>query len=150
MEIGMNDTIFQMTLMGLETGLQVRHIATLDNELRTCDIEDKRDVATLFAQPQLEDFDQIPVRKGNSTIGIVTRECVGLIKECFHPLDESMLISAQEPLTQCIRLMENCPPYRLVLLRNGSMTTIASAIGHTRAAMMGVTARRRSLVGTKA
>ncbi len=121
----MNDTIFQTTIMGLETGLQVRHIATFDDELRTCDVEDEREVATLFAHPQFEDFDQIPVRKGNSTIGVVTRECVGLIKECFHPLDESMLISAQEPLTQCIRLMAKRPPYRLVL-QGGSIRGIVT------------------------
>lgn len=121
----MNDTIFQTTILGLETGLQVRHIATLDDELRTCDIDDERDVAALFIHPQFEDFDQIPVRKGNTTIGVVTRECVGLIKKCFHPLDELMLISAQEPLTKCIPLMAKRPPYRLVL-QGGSIRGIVT------------------------
>jgi hypothetical protein len=121
----MNDTIFQTTMMGLETGLQVHHIATLDDELRTCDIDDERDVATLFAHPQFEDFDQIPVRKGNSTIGVVTREGVGPIKKCLHLLDESMLISAQEPLTQFIPLMAKLPPYRLVL-QGGSIRGIVT------------------------
>jgi hypothetical protein len=111
----MNDTIFKTTIMGLETGLQVRHIAALDDAIETCDIQDGRDVATLFAHQQFEDFDQIPVRKGNSIIGVVTRECAGLIKKCYYLLDESMLISAQEPLTQFIPLMAEPPPYRLVL-----------------------------------
>lgn len=121
----MNDTIFQTTIMGLETGLQVHHIATLGSELRTCDIDDERDIATLFAHPQFEDFDQIPVRKDSSIIGVVTLECKGSIEKCLHRLDESMLISAQEPLTQFIPLMAKHPPYRLVL-QGGSIRGIVT------------------------
>jgi hypothetical protein len=121
----MNDTIFQMTITGLETGLQVHHIATLGEELQTCDIDDERDVDTLFAHPQFEDFDQIPVHKDSSIIGVVTHECEGSIEKCLHRLDESMLISAQEPLTQFIPLMVNRPPYRLVL-QGGSIRGIVT------------------------
>lgn len=115
----MNDTIFQTTIMGLETGLQVHHIATLDEELQTCDIDDEREVATLFAHPQFEDFDQIPVRRDGTIIGVITRECKGSIEGSHYRLDESMLISAQEPLTQFIPLMAKRPPYRLVLQGGG-------------------------------
>ena len=37
------DGTFQTTI----AGLQVRHIATLDKDLLTCDIDDERDVADL-------------------------------------------------------------------------------------------------------
>ena len=121
----MNETIFKTTIMGLETGLQVRHIATLDNDLQTCNIDDEREVVTLFAHPQFKDFDQIPVRKDSSIIGVVTHECEGSIEKCFHRLDESMLISAQEPLTQFIPLMAKRPPYRLVL-QGGSIRGIVT------------------------
>src|SRR5258708_9306540 len=121
----MNNNIFQTTMMGLETGLQVHQIATLGDELCTCDVDDEREVATLFAHPQFEDFDQIPVRRSNSIIGVVTPECAGLIKQCLHPLDESMLISAQEPLTKFIPLMAKRPPYRLVL-QGGSIRGIVT------------------------
>jgi hypothetical protein len=121
----MNDSIFQTTMKGLEVGLQVQHIATWDDELRTCSIDDERDVATLFADPEFKDFDQVPVRKDSSIIGVVTRECEGSIKKCLQPLTEAMLIAAQEPLTQFISLMANRPPYRLVI-RSGRITGIVT------------------------
>jgi CBS domain-containing protein len=121
----MNDTIFQTTMRGLETGLQVQHIATLDDELRTCDIDDERDVATLFADSQFQDFDQIPVRKERSIIGVVTRECEGSITKGHQPLTEAMLIAAQEPLTQFISLMASRPLYRLVI-RSGRISGIVT------------------------
>jgi hypothetical protein len=93
----MSDAIFQATM----TGLQVQHIATWDDELPTCDLGDG-DAATLFTNPQFADFDQIPVRKNGSIIGVITRECEGSIKQCLQPLTETMLIAAQEPLTQFI------------------------------------------------
>lgn len=108
----MSDNIFQTTMIGLETGLHVHHIATLDNELLTCNIDDKVNVETLFAERQFEGIDQVPVRQGKSIVGVITRECQGVI----HPLDESMLISAQEPITKLIPLIAEHPPYRLVLL----------------------------------
>ncbi len=97
----MSDSIFQTTMMGLETGLQVRHIATFEKEL------------------------QIPVRKGNSIIGVISKECTGPIKSCLRTLDEAMLIAAQEPLTQFIPLMAQPPSYRLVL-QGGSIRGIVT------------------------
>lgn len=110
----MNNTDFEMTMQGLETGLQVQHIATLGQKLRTCQIDDKRDIATLFADRQFEGFDHIPVRKGSSIHGVISRENKGNIEENLQRLDESNLISAQEPLTRFIPLMV-ITPYRLVL-----------------------------------
>src|SRR6266550_170508 len=111
----MNNTDFEMTMQGLETGLQVQHIATLGQKLRTCQIDDKRDIATLFADSQFDGFDYIPVRKGNSIIGVISREDKGNIdKNNLQRLDESNLISAQEPLTRFIPLMA-ITSYRLVL-----------------------------------
>lgn len=110
----MNNTVFEMTMQGLETGLQVQHIATLGQELRTCKIDDKRDIATLFTDPQFGSFDYIPIRKGRSIIGVISRTDKGNIENNLHRLDESNLISAQEPLTRFIPLMATTP-YRLVL-----------------------------------
>ncbi|HYT45743.1 MAG TPA: hypothetical protein VEP90_25685, partial [Methylomirabilota bacterium] len=103
----MNNTDFEMTMQGLETGLQVQHIATLGQKLRTCQIDDKRDITTLFADPQFDGFDYIPVRNGDSTIGVISRESKGNIENNnnLQRLDESNLISAQEPLTRFIPLM---------------------------------------------
>lgn len=67
----MGNSIFYTTMRGLETGLQVHHIATLDGELRTCNVNDRRDCVRLFADSQFEDFDQIPVRKEDSIIGVI-------------------------------------------------------------------------------
>ncbi|MEO8953486.1 MAG: CBS domain-containing protein, partial [Ktedonobacteraceae bacterium] len=121
----MGDSIFDTTMMGLETGLQVQHIATLERELRTCSIDDSRDCVALFADSQFEDFDQIPIRKEHSIVGVITKGCEGSIQNCLHPLDESMLISAQEPLKQIIELMEWPPSYRLVL-QGGSIRGIVT------------------------
>jgi hypothetical protein len=74
----MGDSIFDTTMMGLETGLQVQHIATLEGELCTCNIDDNRDCVALFTDSQFEDFDQIPIRKGRSIVGIITKGCEGL------------------------------------------------------------------------
>ena len=120
--MSMNDTIFDMTKQGLETGLQVQHIATLGRELRTCQIDDQRDIATLFAD--FESFDHIPVCKGGSIIGVISRGNEGNIEKHFQQLDESNLISAQEPLTRFIPLMATTP-YRLVL-QGGSIRGIVT------------------------
>ena len=88
--------------------------ATLGEELCTCQIDDERDIATLFADPQFSSFDHIPVRRGSSIIGVMSREGTGTIKENLRPLDESNLISAQEPLTYLIPFLSETP-YRLVL-----------------------------------
>lgn len=121
----MQDNIFQATMIGLETGLQVQHIATWEDQLYTCNIDDKRNVKELFSDPEFKDFDQIPVRKNGSIIGVVTPECEGPIDKCFQLLSESMLIGAQESLPQFISLMANHPPYRLVI-RSGRISGIVT------------------------
>ncbi len=107
----MSDT-YKTTIEGLETGLQVRHIATFDEDLYTCQIDDERDLATIFAEPQ--GYDHIPVRQGKSIIGVVVRGSTGKVADNFHRLSELNIISAQEPLTNLLPLMLETS-YRLVL-----------------------------------
>lgn len=111
----MSDSIFETTIIdGLATGLQVRHIATTDQELRTCKIDDKRDLAAIFADPQFHGFDQIPVREGDSIVGVISKGSTGNIEDNLQRLSESNLIPAQEPLTDLIPLMAKTS-YRFVL-----------------------------------
>lgn len=118
----MNDAIYETTIEGLETGLQVRHIATLEENLYTCQIDDERDLATIFSEPH--GFDQLPVRQGKSIVGVVLRGSTGKIADNLRRLSESNIISAQEPLTNLLPLMIETP-YRLVL-QGGSIKGIVT------------------------
>lgn len=116
----MNNTIFETTLEGLERGLLVQHIAALNEELFTCQIDDQRDLVAIFDDSQCCGFDQIPVRAGKSIVGVVLRGSSGKIEDNLHRLSEANLVSGQEPLTRFIPLMAETS-YRLVL-QGGSIT----------------------------
>jgi predicted transcriptional regulator len=111
---GISSNIFKTTMTGLETGLQILHITTF--ELQYCASDD--DIITVLKNPDLEEFDQVPVRKGSRIMGVVEKAlCTdksGSVEKCMRPLDDSILVSAQTPLVQFIPLMENST-YRLVL-----------------------------------
>lgn len=111
--INTSGDIFQTTMTGLETGLQVLHITTFGP--LTC--ENNEDVTTVLSHPDLQDFDQIPVRKNGHIIGVLEKASCptsGLVEECMQTLDDTILISAHTPLTQFIPLLQD-RPYRLVL-----------------------------------
>src|SRR5450432_934228 len=99
---GVGSNIFQTTMTGLETGLQILHITTF--ELLDCASDE--DIITVLKNPDLKEFDQIPVRKGRRIIGVVERAlCTdksGSVEKCMQPLDDSILVSAQTPLVQFI------------------------------------------------
>lgn len=105
--------IFQTTMGGLETGLQVQHITTFGPQ--TC--ASNENVTTVLSDPDLKEFDQIPVRRGSRIVGVIERALCpasGLAEKCMRTLDDSMLVSAQTPLTRFIPLLVDAP-YRLVL-----------------------------------
>lgn len=109
----MTRDIFEITMDGLEAGLRVRDIATFD--LRSCETSDpEQDV---FARSELSGFDYVPVRRGGSIVGVLNRGAEPSDRpagEVMQPLDESILVAAEEPLTRFILEMP-ATPYRLVV-----------------------------------
>jgi len=107
------DNDLETTLAGLDAGLRVRHIATFD--VQSCEPEDS--AAAVFERHP--DFDQFPVTQDGRVIGVIERgdgEMGGPVRDHFRRLDDSMLVSAEEPLTGFISLLEEKPHYRLVVL----------------------------------
>jgi len=106
---------FRVTISGLRTGLRVSHISTFS--LRTCSAT--LDVAEVFGDPSLEEFDQIPVRERFRIVGVLERRqqqpLGGSVRQHMLPLDDSLLVSADESLTRFVPLLRK-RPYRLVLL----------------------------------
>lgn len=107
-----NSDILQTTLVGLETGLRVRHITTF--ELSTCDLD--TNVEAVLTEPSLSAFDCIPIRSGSIIIGYIRRapDLQGSVRQHMRPIEESVLVSADLPLTQFIPQFPSTP-FRLVL-----------------------------------
>ena len=78
----------RVALVGLSEGFRVRHIACFN--LVTCRPEDNHQ--EIFARPDLADFDQIPVKRGNNIIGVLERGAT----EPLRQLDDSILVSSEE------------------------------------------------------
>jgi hypothetical protein len=112
----MTDTIhgdFKFTMSGLEKGLKVAHITT--SSLQGCDIDDN--IGDVMNNEQLLPFDLWPVRQNGQIVGAIRRREVeypssGIVRDCIHHLDESVLISAEMPLLEYISID---PLDRLVL-----------------------------------
>jgi CBS domain-containing protein len=105
--------ILNITMSGLESGLRVLHIAAF--RLKDCKSSDN--AAEVLCNPLLKDFDRIPVRDNGRIVGVLERKSdvgQGSCKEHMRPLDESILISAEEPLTRLLPLLQDSA-YRLVL-----------------------------------
>jgi len=104
---------FKTTIAALETGLRVSHIATF--KLKTCSPAQK--ASEVLADPLLKDFDQIPVRRTANVVGVLERSAMpfGTVQESMLPLDDSLLVSADQPITKFVALLSR-RPYRLVLV----------------------------------
>ncbi len=96
----------QGSLNSLDEGLRVRHIANFP--LITCKPQD--DAESLFSRPDYEDLDQLPIEDENRIVGIVERSN----PKVRRPLDDSVLVAADNPLSQFIRTIHQ-QPYRLVV-----------------------------------
>lgn len=97
---------FKFTMSGLEKGLQVIHITTPVAQLLCCQHDE--DVGTVLARPDLEIFDQIPVKKQETIIGLLKRrecpeEAKGYAREYMQPLREEALVSEDFPLLEFIQ-----------------------------------------------
>ena len=92
-------------LPGLIEGFRVRHIAS--SHLITCNQdEDKNEV---LLRPELSGFDQIPITDGDKIVGVLERG-----GNPRRPIDDSLLVSSEQPLSQFVRTLKN-QRYRLVL-----------------------------------
>jgi CBS domain-containing protein len=109
------EKVLRVTISGLETGLRVLHIATFD--LKTCSAT--QSVTDVADDASLADFDYIPVREKARIVGVLDnrgqRPLDGSVRDHMLPLDGSVLVTADEPLTRFVPLLRK-RPYRLVLL----------------------------------
>ncbi len=105
-------TTFEPPFFSFAQGFHVRHIATY--QPAACAAEDETE-AVLQRFP---DFDQFPVKADGRIIGVLERNGgvkASRVGDCMCPLDESILVSAEEPLMRFLPLMAHPPYYRLVL-----------------------------------
>jgi CBS domain-containing protein len=107
------DNTLRNTISALETGLRVSQIATF--KLKTCFLD--QEANQVLADPLLEDFDQIPVRRKANIVGVLERCTIplGTVRESMLPLDDSLLVAADQPITKFVASL-NKRPYRLVLV----------------------------------
>ena len=101
---------FKEMMAGLEKGLQVIHITTPTAQLLCC--QHNNDIAAVFTRPDILQFDQIPVKKGETIIGLLNRRkyvtgTTGRAKDQMSPLGEDILVSADTPLLVFIKDKNN-------------------------------------------
>jgi CBS domain-containing protein len=109
----LDDDILRATMTGLESGLRVLHIAATPLQVR----ESSDSAAEVLRDSSLKDYDRIPVTENGRIVGVLERSPSVLDGCCgkhMRRLDESILISAEEPLTKLLPLLQHSP-YRLVL-----------------------------------
>jgi hypothetical protein len=108
-----SDRELDSTLAGLETGLRVNHIACF--EMITCDAETIG--REIMVDAAFSDFDHIPVKSSGNIVGVVDRQELipeRYVLDIMHPLNGSMVVSAEEPLANFIHLLQR-EKYRLVV-----------------------------------
>jgi CBS domain-containing protein len=108
-----HNDILGVTMAGLEAGFKVLHIAAFD--LSVCSPDD--DARHVLSDQSKLDFDHIPVRKQGRIIGVLERsseEAVASVRERMRPLDDSILVSAEETLSGFLPTLKESP-YRLVV-----------------------------------
>jgi len=106
------NNILELTLQGYAKGFHVSQIATFG--LETCTLNDNF-LKILEEKPS---YDQIPVKQNGRIVGVLERKyskSKDLNKSQYRPLDESILVSADESLSSFLKSMEKEPYYRLVV-----------------------------------
>lgn len=93
-------------LSGLDEGLRVRHIANFP--LIKCQADE--DMEEAFRRPEYKDFDQLPITDGGRIVGIAERAK----PKVRRPLDDSVLVAADNPLSNFLHTVHQ-QPYRLVV-----------------------------------
>jgi hypothetical protein len=104
--------IFDRTIKGLEAGLKVGDIATYG--FVYCHSSD--DAAEVMARADWRSFDCVPVKHDHRIVGVLERDqdLRGPAGGCMRSLDESLLVSSEEPLKGFIPLLVESP-HRLVV-----------------------------------
>ena len=124
----MSEDILQSTMGGLDAGLHVLHIATLDP--LCCALS--ATVEAVKADERFHDFDHAPiVNDAGGIVGVLALNelAQGTVREVMRPLDDTMLVSANEPLARFLPMLAECP-YRLVVqgTRIGGIVTRSDAL----------------------
>jgi len=94
------------SMVGLDEGLRVRHIANFP--LIKCRADE--DMEEVFRRPEYKDLDQLPITEGSRIIGIAERSK----PKVRRPLDDSVLVAADNPLSNFLHTVHQ-QPYRLVV-----------------------------------
>ena len=100
------DPIFAKTIAGLQQGFRVRDIATFGL------IDCKPEETARTVLDGNSNIDQFPVREEDRVIGVLERGPATTnqsVRECLRPLDDSILVSPEDPLLDFIPLMEREP-----------------------------------------
>src|SRR5882762_4164244 len=108
-----HNDIFGATMAGLEAGFKVLHITT--HELSTCTADS--DAREVLSNPSQSDFDFIPVKSDDRIVGVLERGSqagAGIVRDHMRSLDDSMLVSAEEPLPKFLPTLASSP-HRLVV-----------------------------------
>lgn len=114
---GAETDVLELTKSGLETGLRVRHIAVFD--LRCCNFD--ADPRESLGTDEFVGFDCVPVRRDGLIVGyfdLLDGKSAGLTSDRVHLLDDSVLVSADEPLTTFIPQLKEAR-YKLVIRGHG-------------------------------
>jgi hypothetical protein len=100
-------------MLGLEIGLRVGQITQFN--VIFCGPD--QDAGDVLRDPVLADLDQIPVRHKSRVVGVLERGRlpVGTVRQSMRLLDDSLLVSSEEPLTKFVPLLKK-NSYRLVLV----------------------------------
>ncbi len=109
----MSEDILQSTMGGLDAGLHVLHIATLNAQC--CAQSDT--VEMVRVDERFHGFDHVPVvNEADHVVGVLAPDepAGGAVQEAMRPLDDTMLVSADEPLARFLPTLADCP-YRLVV-----------------------------------
>jgi len=114
----MSEDILQSTMGGLDAGLDVLHIATLDPQC--CALS--RTVEAVRADERFRGFDHVPVvNEAGRVVGVFAPgdaapgdAAHGAVGEAMRPLDDTMLVSAAEPLARFLPTLAD-GPYRPVV-----------------------------------
>ena len=107
------DAELDAVLKAMESSFHVRLIGTFEPDLIWAPAD--ADAATWLAQ-NYPDFDQFPVRQGDSTIGTLLRNGAyrgKTIRQAMLPLSEGLIVSADMPITDLIPQLRESH-YRLI------------------------------------
>ncbi len=108
------DAELEAALKAMEASFHVRLIATFGPDLAWAPAEALADAFLADSDP---DFDQFPVRRGETTVGILLRDRdhgARSVREIMQPLSEGLLVSADMPITELIPQLRGTS-YRLVV-----------------------------------